>query len=306
MEIETVPWGFTELCTCTGLDNSPHQCSRCGAGICEGCGKNDLSTCFEWICKGSCKNLRHLKGNSVIYSSSSTIQPLQILDDTLSEDEHILSPNSADCGVNRDEFKGAAARRSLNTQLKTKYLASDIRGDFNDTRKERRNNVKTFSCQKENQYQACRKKRRVMRLDNAAGNSKLNKKTANPLYKVTAKVSTVSKLLLPDNGLKPQLEKENTVQCRMPSHPPQFRKQRQQTQWRPGQPLRIPISKNAVFEQSYKMAANDETQIHMKELSWLRHDLQRKQQLHSQQKQLDPQHKHQNSYHESKTPTNKR
>jgi len=119
MEIETNAWGLPELCTCTDVGHSPHQCSRCGAGVCEGCGKNDLSTCFKWTCKGSCKDFHHIKGGRTTNAAPSLFQ---ILCNMRSQDEHILSPNSAALRVKGDENKTAAAKRSLGSQVRSKWI----------------------------------------------------------------------------------------------------------------------------------------------------------------------------------------
>jgi len=302
MEIETNAWGLPELCTCTDVGHSPHQCSRCGAGVCEGCGKNDLSTCFKWTCKGSCKDFHHIKGGRTTNAAPSLFQ---ILCNMRSQDEHILSPNSAALRVKGDENKTAAAKRSLGSQLESRYFASDITNESGASidigMEPDKSDAKVISRKKESLSQQktqcdrsifCNKKRRVMRA-NHGKHSNSNKTSIDFRHSIVVGASPDTKLCPPivEKRNETELDWESAALFQMPKSPRRKQRQQQDQQRLKAPPfLSVRIPKNASDNQSCKMVGNTDNNAENLAKEFIRqskYDQQNKLRFHQEIKRKD-------------------
>mmetsp|Transcript_22361 Transcript_22361/g.31315 ORF Transcript_22361/g.31315 Transcript_22361/m.31315 type:complete len:682 (-) Transcript_22361:824-2869(-) len=109
---DATEWGtMSPTCICTN-DTGEHRCVKCGKGVCQGCGINDFSTCFEWACK-ICPDSKKTLTVSKDLSQPQNITTMDIVKDT--SEDRTLSPGR-NSNETEEEVK-AAARRYLGSQL---------------------------------------------------------------------------------------------------------------------------------------------------------------------------------------------
>eukprot|EP00466_Bigelowiella_natans_P009895 jgi/Bigna1/81793/fgenesh1_pg.84_\ len=229
----------------------------------------------------------------------------QILCNMRSEDEHILSPNSAALRVKGDENKTAAAKRSLGSQLESRYFASDITNESGASidigMEPDKSDAKVISRKKGSLSQQktqcdrsifCNKKRRVMRA-NHGKHSNSNKTSIDFRHSIVAGASPDTKLCPPivEKRNETELDWESAALFQMPKSPCRKQRQQQDQQRLKAPPfLSVRIPKNASDNQSCKMVGNTDNNAENLAKEFIRqpkYDQQNKLRFHQEIKRKD-------------------